>query len=69
MEDKRVYRKPGRSQRSRQGAVLAMFGLFIVGFSLFNVIAPKRVTSELFDGKPCLMAVGLTILQPICRIR
>ena len=47
MEDKRVYRKPGRSQRSRQGAVLAMFGLFIVGFSLFNVIAPKRVTSEL----------------------
>ncbi len=47
MEDKRVYRKPGRSQRPRQGAVLAMFGLFIVGFSLFNVIAPKRVTSEL----------------------
>ena len=47
MKDKRVYRKPGRSQRPRQGAVLAMFGLFIVGFSLFNVIAPKRVTSEL----------------------
>ena len=34
MEDKRVYRKPGRSRSPRQGAVLAMFGLFIVGFSL-----------------------------------
>ena len=65
------------SQRPRQGAVLAhVVGLFIVGFSLFNVIRSQACDPQSlrivawrkcrrFDGKPCLMAVGLTILQPI----
>lgn len=47
MEMKKIYRKPGRRSRTGSGAVLALFSAFVLGFSLYNVVAPKRTTSEL----------------------
>ena len=42
-----VYRKPGRGAGPRAGAVLALFALMWVAFSIYNAWAPKREMSEL----------------------
>ena len=42
-----IHRKAGREPGARPGAVLALFLLMVVGFSLLNLFWPKRDMSDL----------------------
>lgn len=46
-----IHRKAGREPGARPGAVLALFLLMVVGFSLLNLFWPKRDMSDLENRK------------------
>ena len=46
-----IHRKAGRETGARPGAVLALFLLALVGFSVLNIFWPKRDMSDLENRK------------------